>query len=337
MTGDDPTAHLVDSLSPLLFSITYRMLGSVSDAEDIVQEGFARYLRAQADGVVVESPKAYLAAVVTRLAIDHLRSARVRRETYVGQWLPAPLLTDSDADDPAQHAELADSVSMAFLLLLERLNPVERAVYLLHDIFDYDYDEIGEIVGKTPLNCRQLASRARRHVESEKPRFDVPSSERDRLAGQFFTALTQGDIDGLVAMLATDVTVVGDGGGQAPQWMHPISGTVRVARLLAGVGQIVQKVGGRLEPREINGQPGAFVLAADGAVVHILVLDVANGVIQAVRSVINPDKLRHLGKLADIDALMRRAQRPGTRAGEPRVGDIRATDDATDGQNNPYA
>ncbi|WP_129666126.1 RNA polymerase sigma-70 factor [Phytoactinopolyspora endophytica] len=305
MTHDDSTAQLVDSLSPLLFSIAYRMLGSVSDAEDIVQEGFVRYLRAQTDGSVVESPKAYLSAVVTRLAIDHLRSARVRRETYVGQWLPEPLLTD---DDPAHHAELADSVSMAFLLLLERLNPVERAVYLLHDIFDYSYDDIAKIVGKTPLNCRQLALRARRHVESEKPRFDVASSERDKLSQRFLAAITQGDVDGLINVLATDISVVGDGGGKAPQWMRPISGTVRVARLLAGIGQTIRQVGGRIEPHEINGQAGAFVVDADGALIHILALDVSDGAVQTVRSVINPDKLRHLGPLADMDALMRQTR-----------------------------
>lgn len=304
MTGDDPAAELADSLSPLLFSIAYRMLGSVSDAEDIVQEGFARYLQARADGSVVESPKAYLSAVVTRLAIDHLRSARVRRETYIGQWLPEPLLTDTDSEDPARHAERADSVSMALLLLLERLSPVERAVYLLHDVFDYDYAEIGEIVGKSPLNCRQLASRARRHVEAEKPRFDASSSERDQLSRRFLAAITDGDVDGLVTMLAADVSVVGDGGGKAPQWINPIRGTVRVARLLAGIGQIVYNLGGSLRPREINGQPGAFVLDANMALIHILVLEITGGAVRTVRSVINPDKLRHLGPLADIDALM---------------------------------
>ncbi len=310
MTGDEPAARLVDTLTPLLFSIAYRMLGSVSDAEDVVQEGFARYLQARADGSVVESPKSFLSAVVTRLAIDHLRSARVRRETYIGQWLPEPLLTDTDSDDPARHAELAESISMAFLVLLERLNPVERAVYLLHDVFDYDYDEIGEIVGRSPLNCRQLASRARRHVESKKPRFDASSRERDQLSQRFLAAITDGDVDGLVTMLATDITVFGDGGGKAPQWMHPVRGTVRVARLLAGIGHIVQTLGGKIAYREINGQPGAFVLDSTSALIHILVLDITDGAIQTVRSIINPDKLQHLGPVADLDALMGQARPP---------------------------
>lgn len=313
MNPDDPTAVTMDSLYPLLFSIAYRMLASVSDAEDVVQEGFARYLRARADGAVVESPKAYLSAVVTRLAIDELRSARARRETYVGQWLPEPLLTSTDSNDPATHAEQADALSMAFLLLLERLNPIERAVYLLHDIFDYDYDEIAVIVGKTVTNCRQLASRARRHIESEKPRFDTSSAERDQLSERFFAAVSNGDVDRLVDMLATDVVVYGDGGGKAPQWMRPIVGAVQAARLLAGVGDTLTKLGASVRLREINGQPGALVVAPDGSLIHVLLIEVSGGAVQTVRSVINPDKLHHLGPTADISALKR--QRRDERGG----------------------
>src|SRR4029453_3242368 len=171
------------------------MLGSVSDAEDMVQESYVRYERAIRDETDIESPRAYLSAVVTRLAIDHQRSALVRRESYSGQGLPEPLLTDEERDDPAVHAEQADSLSMAFLLVLERLNPVERAVFLLHDVFGYGSDAVAAIVGKSEANCRQLAVRARSHIASEKPRFDASRKQRDELAARFFAAVTEGDLD----------------------------------------------------------------------------------------------------------------------------------------------
>jgi RNA polymerase sigma-70 factor, ECF subfamily len=299
-------------LRPLLFSIAYRMLASVSEAEDVVQEAFLRHQRALADGVEVESPKAYLSAVVTRIAIDQLRSARVRRETYVGQWLPEPLLTDGAAEDPAAHAEEADSLSMAFLLLLERLSPVERAVFLLHDVFSYGYDEIATIVGKSEVNCRQLASRARGHIQSEKPRFDASRQERDALAARFFAAVGDGDLESLVELLAADVVVYGDGGGKAPQWAAPIVGVDRVARLFAGLGRQMRDFGISMELRQINGQPGAVVLDPDGRLTNVFSLDIVDGAVQTIRSVINPDKLRHLGPVADVRALLRRQ-----REGEP--------------------
>jgi len=208
----------MDELRPLLFSIAYRMLGSVGDAEDVVQEALLRYDEAEG----FESPKAWLTSVVTRLAIDQLRSARARRETYVGEWLPEPLVNGDD--DPAAHAEQADTLSMAFLLLLERLTPVERAVFLLHDVFAYRYDEIAGLIGRSEANCRQLGVRARRHVEAEKPRFEASRHERDELAARFFAAVQDGDVDELVGMLAADAVVVGDGGGKAPQWATPIVG-----------------------------------------------------------------------------------------------------------------
>jgi RNA polymerase sigma-70 factor, ECF subfamily len=303
MTRPDPLGEAVD-LRPLLFSIGYRMLGSVADAEDVAQEALLRYQRALADGTAVESPKAFLSAVVTRLSIDQLRARRARREAYVGEWLPEPLLTDDRVPDPAAAAEQADSLSMAFLLLLERLTPVERAAFLLHDVFDYRYDEVAEIVGRTEANCRQLALRARRHVREEKPRFDASRAERDRLAGTFFAAAAEGDVDRLVGLLAADVVVYGDGGGKAPQWSRPITGTLRVARLVAGIARELERVGGSFELREVNGQPGAMALAPDGAVISVLTLDIADGVVQTIRSVINPDKLRHLGPVADAWALL---------------------------------
>jgi RNA polymerase sigma-70 factor (ECF subfamily) len=297
----------VDELRGLLFSIAYRMLGSVSEAEDVVQESFLRYQRALADGVDVESPKAYLSAVATRVAIDQLRSARARRETYVGEWLPDPVVTEP-ADDPAAHAEQADTLSMAFLLVLERLTPVERAVFLLHDVFGYGYDEVAPIVGKSEANCRQLATRARQHVEAEKPRFEASQRERDELAARFFAAVVDGDLDGLVSTLAADVVVYGDGGGKAPQWSVPIVGVDRVARLFLGVGRQLREYAITLEPAHVNGQPGAIFRDADGLVTNVFALDIAGGTVQAVRSVINPDKLQHLGPVADVRALLRRGR-----------------------------
>jgi RNA polymerase sigma-70 factor (ECF subfamily) len=291
-------------LRPLLFSIAYRMLGSVNEAEDVVQDAFLRYQRALDEGTRVDAPKAYLSATVTRLAIDELRSARARRETYVGQWLPEPLLTD-EGEDPAGVAERSDEVSMAFLLVLERLGPVERAVFLLHDVFSYGFGEIAEIVGRSAEACRQLAVRARRRVAEERPRFAASRAQRDALAGRFFAALSAGDVDGLMALVAPDVVVQGDGGGKAPQWSRPIVGPDRVARLLGGLGNQIADVGLRVERREVNGQPGAIIRTPDGEITNVIVLEIAGDGIRAVRSVINPDKLRHLGPVADVWAMVR--------------------------------
>jgi RNA polymerase sigma-70 factor (ECF subfamily) len=293
-----------ETLRPLLFAIAYRMLASVSDAEDVLQEAYLRYRRAIDEGVEIASLKAYLSTIVTRLALDHAKSAQQRREEYVGLWLPAPLLTDDEADDPSARAELADSLSMAFLLVLERLNPVERAVFLLHDVFGYGHDEIATIVEVSTANSRQIAARARRRVQDERPRFDGSPEERDRLAHRFFAAVTEGDVDGLVQLLADDVVVYGDGGGKVPQWKGPIAGAEQVARLFVGLGRQMRDVGVWFEPRQINGGPGAVVRDRDGNVVSVFSLDVGAGAIHAVRSVINPDKLRHLGPLADVRALV---------------------------------
>ncbi len=295
----------LEELRPLLFSIAYRMLGSVSEAEDIVQEALLRQQQAISEGTEIESPKAYLSAVVTRLAIDHLRSARVRRETYVGEWLPEPLLVD-DADDPAVQAEEADTLSMAFLLVLERLSPVERAVFLLRDVFGYRYDEIAAIVGKGEANCRQIALRARRHVEAERPRFEASRRERDELAVRFFAAVEEGDVDALVQTLAADVVALGDGGGKVPQWAGPLVGVERVAKIFAAFGRQMRELDVRLERRRINGQPGAITRDSEGRVINAFVLEIAGGAVQTIRSVINPDKLRHIGPVADVRELMRR-------------------------------
>jgi RNA polymerase sigma-70 factor (ECF subfamily) len=286
------------------------MLGSVSEAEDIVQEAFLRQQRALAQGAEIDSARAFLSAVVTRLSIDYLRSARVRREVYVGQWLPEPLLTDDDADlDPAIFTEQADSLSLAFLVLLEQLNPVERAVFLLHDVFGYGYDEIARTVDKGEDNCRQLATRARRHIDEQKPRFEASRLERERLAARFFAAVSDGDVESLVELLAADAVVYGDGGGKSPSWPRPIFGRDRVSRLLAGLGGQLPDYGMTITLHEVNGQPGATIVDSEGRIVNVFSLDIVDGVVQTIRSVINPDKLRHLGPVADLRALIQEHRR----------------------------
>ncbi|MEU1231681.1 RNA polymerase sigma-70 factor [Streptomyces sp. NPDC005828] len=295
-------------LRPLLFSIAYRMLGSVSEAEDTVQETWLRY---DATPTTPTSAKAFLSATVTRIAIDVLRSARVRREEYVGPWFPEPLL-DDPYEDPERAAELADSVSMAALLLLERLSPLERSVFVLREVFGFGFDEIASAVGRTETACRQLLVRARRHMRDGRPRFEADPAESRELAARFFDALKGGDVDGLRGLLAADVQMVGDGGGKAPQLARAITGADNVAKLLAVVFPAMLRVDLTLEPHEVNGQPGAIVRDRDGKVLHTLALDIADGHVQAIRSVINPDKLAHLGPVADvwsIHAQVREARR----------------------------
>jgi RNA polymerase sigma-70 factor (ECF subfamily) len=290
-----------------MFSIAYRMLGSVAEAEDVVQDAFVRQQQAERDGLRIDSPSAYLSTVVTRLAIDELRSARARRETYAGEWFPEPLLTDAESD-PAEQAEQADSLSWAFLLLLERLGPVERAVFLLHDIFGYGFDEIAQIVSKSAANCRQLAARARRHVEAGRPRFEASRWKRDELADRFFAAVSDGNLDDLVGMLADDVAVAGDGGGKVPAWTRPIVGVEHVGRLLVGLGRQIREHDGTIERREVNGQPGALIRDPDGRLVAVFSIEIVDGQVQRLRSVINPDKLHHLGPVADIQAALRQSR-----------------------------
>jgi RNA polymerase sigma-70 factor (TIGR02957 family) len=294
-----------DELRPSAFAIAYRMLGSVSEAEDVVQEGFLRLHRAREGGKRIESPRAYLSTVVSRLSLDHLRSARVRRETYVGDWLPEPLVASAE-DDPARKAEMADSLSLAFLVLLESLSPEQRAAFLLRDVFGEPYDRIAEIVGTSEQNARQLATRARRHVEEQRPRFEASREQQEELAARFFAAVEEGDLEGLEELLARDVVLRGDGGGKAPALARAIHGRARVARqLTAGLRALARfRITWRRE--EVNGQPGALFFDRESKLVAVMILDVADGQIQAVSSIVNPDKLRHLGPLADLDALLRR-------------------------------
>jgi RNA polymerase sigma-70 factor (TIGR02957 family) len=298
------TQEEFDQLRPSAFAIAYRMLGSVSEAEDIVQEGFLRLHRAREGGERIESPRAYLSTVVSRLSLDHLRSARVRRETYVGEWLPEPLA--ASADDPARKAEIADSLSLAFLVLLESLSPEQRAAYLLHEVFDEPYDHIAQIIGTTEPNARQLAARARRHVDERRPRFEVSRQQREELANRFFAAAEEGDLQGLEELLAHDVVFRGDGGGKAPAAARAVHGRAKVARLLVRGLRVLARVAGVTVHREaMNGQPAAQFLDSDGRLIAVAVLDIAEGQIQGVSAIANPDKLRHLGPGSDVRALLR--------------------------------
>ena len=294
-----------EELRPLLFAIAYRILGSVAEAEDAVQEAWLRYA---ASPTTPASAKAFLSAVVTRISIDVLRSARVRREEYVGPWFPEPLLTDP-YEDPERSAELADSVSMAALLLLERLSPLERAVFVLREVFAFGFPEVASAVGRSEEACRQLAVRARRHMDEGRPRFEADRREREELAERFFDAFREGDIDGLRELLAADVQVVGDGGGKAPALARSIIGAEKVARVLAAILPWLVRLDVTLEPREVNGQPGAIFRDRDSKVLLTLTLDVLDGQIQTIRSVSNPDKLGHLGPVGDAWAVAREANR----------------------------
>jgi RNA polymerase sigma-70 factor (ECF subfamily) len=297
--------RLLDELRPVAFAIAYRMLGSVSEAEDVLQEALLRVHQALEAGERLASPRAFVATVTTRLAINELRSARVRRERYVGEWLPEPIITDGE-DDPARHAETADSLSLAMLVLLESLSPEQRAVLLLHDVFDYGYAEIAGIIGKTEDNVRQLAVRARRHVAERRPRFRTTREQRDELARRFFEAAGQGDLAGLEALLAHDVELTGDGGGKAPALPRSLRGRTRVARSVVNWFRMATRVpGASMRPVEINGGPGALYLDGEQRVIGVCALEIAGDRIVAVNGIVNPDKLTHLGPVADFKALLR--------------------------------
>ena len=323
--------RLLGELRPVAFGIAYRMLGSVSEAEDIVQEALLRVHQSLDAGEVITSPKAYVATVTTRLAINELHSARARREKYVGAWLPEPLITDGDAPPgsgeglgagvgagrgtalgtapvvgPAQHAETADSLSMAMLVLLESLSPEQRAVLLLHDVFGYGYDEITDIVGKTESNVRQLAARARAHVKERRPRFQTTREKHAELARRFFAAAEAGDLAGLETLLAHDVELTGDGGGKAPALARILRGRSRVAHTLVNWMRARQRVPSvTVQQVEVNGEPGALFLDREGKVLAVWAIEIAGEEVVGVRSVVNPDKLAHLGPVGDFMAVVR--------------------------------
>jgi RNA polymerase sigma factor (sigma-70 family) len=293
---------------PLLFSIAYGMTGSVGDAEDIVQDAFLGLTRARQAGTRIADLKAYLTTAVTRLGISYLRSARVRRETYVGDWLPEPVVVPADGPGPAEHAELADALSMAFLVLLEALSPVERAVFMLREVFEYGYPDVARITGKTEVNCRQIFARARQRIAAGGQAGDSapPAARRaegEELARRFFEAAAGGDMDALLGMLAPDVVLHGDGGGKAQAIGKPVAGRQRVMRLLVVGLRRGRTLGASLRLAWVNGQPGAVMYDAEGRVVGVVELDVADGVVQAIRSVVNPDKLGHIGPVSDVARL----------------------------------
>jgi RNA polymerase sigma-70 factor (TIGR02957 family) len=301
--------QLLDELRGRAFAIAYRMLGSVAEAEDIVQEALVRVHHVLAAGEQIESPLAFVATVTTRLAIDELRSARARRESYVGEWLPEPLLTDP-ADEAMRQAELAESLSLAFLVLLESLSPEQRAALLLRDVFDYGYDEIAALIGTSEANARQLAARARRHVTERRPRFAASREQRHELARRFFAAAHEGDLSALEALLAHDVVLHGDGGGKVPALARALHGRSRVARtLLAWASHSLHVDGVTLCEVEVNGQPGALVFEGDGKLIGAMALDIADGKVRAVSAIVNPDKLRHIGPIGDLRGLLERRDR----------------------------
>lgn len=296
--------RLLDDLRPLAFGIAYRMLGSASEAEDVTQEALLRVHEALEAGEQIASPRAWVTTVTTRLAINDLRSARVRREQYVGEWLPEPIVTDGQ-DDPARHAETSDSLSLAMLVVLESLSPEQRAVLLLHDVFDYRYSEIAPIIGKSDDNVRQLATRARRHVQERRPRFQTTREQRDELARRFFAAVEGGDVAGLEALLAHDAELTGDGGGKVPALAETLRGRSHVAQaIVTGLGRMVRHPGVSLRLVEINGGPGALLLDGQERLLGVCALEIAGDRIAAISGIVNPDKLRHLGPVGDFRSLL---------------------------------
>ncbi len=322
-----------DGYRPLLFSIAYGMTGSVGDAEDIVQDAFLGLTRTRQAGTVIADQKAYLTTAVTRLGINYLRSARVQREMYVGDWLPEPVVVPAGSlggPGPAEHAELADSLSMAFLVLLEALSPVERAVFMLREVFGYGYPDVAAVTGKTEVNCRQIFARARQRIAAGRPAHAVAGSGAavparraagEELARRFFEAAAGGDMDALLDMLAPDVILHGDGGGKAQAIGKPVAGRQRVAQLLAGLFRRGRPLGVFLRLAWVNGHPGAVMYDAEGLVLSVIELDAVlddavpggtgpagegAGVVRAIHAVVNPDKLGHLGPVSDV------ARLPGT-------------------------
>jgi RNA polymerase sigma-70 factor (TIGR02957 family) len=297
--------QLLDELRSVAFAIAYRMLGSVSEAEDVVQEALLRVHQTLEAGEQIASPRAFVTTVTTRLAKNELRSARARREHYVGEWLPEPIITDG-RDDPAQHAETADSLSLAMLVLLESLSPEQRAALLLHDVFDYEYPEIARIVGKSQDNVRQLATRARRHVEQRRPRFQTTHEQRDELARRFFAAAEHGDLAGLEALLAEDVVLTGDGGGKAPAAAQSLRGRERVVRTLINWIRLgVRLPGVSMRRVELNGEPGALILDAQQRLIGVWALDIDGDHVVGIRSIVNPEKLTHLGPVGNLGSLLK--------------------------------
>jgi RNA polymerase sigma-70 factor (TIGR02957 family) len=281
----------------LLFSVAYQMLGSVADAEDVVQDAWLRWSAADRDDVA--DPKAYLVRITSRLALDRLGAARTRRETYVGPWLPEPLLTDAaSADpDPAEAAEIGEQVSLALLVVLETRSPLERAVFVLREVFDFPYDEIAAAVGKSPAAVRQIAHRAREHVAARRPRVEVDRAEQERVVSRFLAALGSGDLQALLDVLAPDVVLIADGGGEVAAVRHPVAGRERVAKLLSGFKRVAAEA--VLETVWLNGAPAARIELA-GDLDTAVSLVVADGRIARIYAIRNPHKLARLDEEATL-------------------------------------
>jgi RNA polymerase sigma-70 factor (TIGR02957 family) len=310
MDSADTLAAKHDELRSTAFAIAYRMLGSVSDAEDIVQESLMRLHEVLAQPEAVSSPRAYLATVVTRLCIDQLRSARVRRERYVGEWLPEPLV-GADRSSAGDRVELAESLNMAFLVLLESLSAEQRAVFLLRDVFDYDYPTIARIVGKSEAACRQLVVRARARVFERRPRFEADATQLGVLTERFFDAIETGNLANLEALLAEDVSLHGDGGGKVPALARPLAGRSVVARALINWARVGQRVGGyQVQRVPVNAQAGAVIVSAEDKIIAVWTLDIVDEKITAIRSIVNPDKLRHLGNNGDFGEWLTSRRQP---------------------------
>ena len=265
---------------------------TVSDAEDMVQEAYLRWRRALDAGGVPATPKGWLTTTVTHLCIDHLRSARVRREEYIGPWLPEPIVT-GPAADPAEGTALAESLSLAFLAVLERLNPVERAIFLLHDVFGYAFAEIAPIVDREVANCRQIARRARASIRRARPHIPVQTGERERLTRDFMRACTEGDLPALLATLADDITIWSDGGGVVQAARKPVQGAEKAARFLLHIVADSMAQGVTFTTTIVNGQPGVLIETAHGPY-GVVALDIGAGAIRGIAIVINPEKLGHL-------------------------------------------
>jgi RNA polymerase sigma-70 factor (TIGR02957 family) len=301
-------SDLYGELRPRAFAIAYQMLGSVNEAEDVVQEAFLRLHKTLQRAEQITSPRAYIGTLVTRLAIDQLRSARARREQYVGEWLPEPVVT---GPTPADHAETVDTMSLAFLVLLESLSPQQRAAFLLREVFEYPYPEVAGIIGTDVDSARHLVARARAHLRERRPRYYASRRQREELAQHFFAAAEQGDLRALEVLLAEDVALHADGGGKVPALARPVNGRQRVVRtLLAGMSALARR-SVRLQVTEVNGQPGAMAFDAQDRLVGIMGLDIAEGQIQAIHSIANPDKLQHLDRTGEVGALLRAGRRFG--------------------------
>lgn len=290
---NDRSDDSFEAQRPLLFAIAYRMLGSAMDAEDMVQETFLRW---QGAPTGIDSPKAYLTTIITRLCINQLQSARARRESYVGAWLPEPVTTGGDGAsllDPSSSLQARDSISLAFLVLLEQLSPAERAVFLLREVFDYDYGEIAAIVGKSEEACRQLFTRARKHVSDNRPRFHPAPDEHGRLVQSFLSAVQSGEVEQLAQLLAEDVVIWADGAGQRGAVLRPVSGRDPAARFIFGVRRFAPEVF-TFEIAPINGKPAIILRDSAGAAFNCITFEVGDGLIRAFYIVGNPDKLKHI-------------------------------------------